>query len=433
MIVSVTLRSTARIIPASGWRRLRRDTNRGVSSTFSQTLYYRVARSSEPRSYRFAFGRRVAGVVALVAFSGADATSPINASSGTFNANTNRIRAPSVTTVAGAHVIGFFANTRMRQTRPPSGMVELFERRTGSRYAITAEAAHYVAPAAGPTRARTAISSGRNSSSVGQLVAIRPAAAPGPQGGRTALRWVLTGANMKKIRDADPALAAYAFDTPLAYATGNEHGTQNQVPAGYAAVPTLKYESYTAFKSDVESGHIDSSIKAVNYNPERWSLTPVAEQRDPARYMARFGQIAHQYGYYAITSPGRTLMQVDGALCRAASGETLSEAFVRCNIAGAAARHVDMYRVQAQVHEADPARYRWFVQSTEAQARAANPSVVFLSNLATSPEGTVATPQMLFDAHNAVNDLVSGHYVSINSEEIDVAIAFLRMVRAAGR
>lgn len=251
-----------------------------------------------------------------------------------------------------------------------------------------------------------------------------------PSATRTSQHWEVTGWNMHQIRDLDDSLADYFFDTRLAYATGNENGRQNQVPDGYAALPTLKYESYARFRKDVRRQLIDPSIQVVAYNPESWSRTPAREKKDPPTYMKLFAELAKSEGYFVFTAPSRDLMSMHGAVCSKRVGETLSEAFLRCRMAKHAARYADGYRIQAQVHENDQAMYRWFVEKAAKQARAANPSVIFLSNLSTSPSNYVATAQMLFDARQSVEDLVDGHYLSINSSELDVAVAFLEMVKS---
>jgi len=237
---------------------------------------------------------------------------------------------------------------------------------------------------------------------------------------------------MNQIRDDDPALAAYHFDRQRAYAIGNEFGRQNQVPSGYRATPTLKYESYRRFRADVTNGRIARAIKVVIYDPENWSETPYREKRDPRRYLGLFARLARAHGYYAITSPARDLVSVRYALCHKRSGESMGDAFLRCRIPAAAGRHANAYKVQAQVYENDPAAYRRFISRARRQARGANPRVVILSNLATSPADYVATAEMLWSAHEAVDDLVAGHQLNVNTSELSIAEDFLRMMRAAG-
>jgi hypothetical protein len=253
------------------------------------------------------------------------------------------------------------------------------------------------------------------------------------QRAETGLRWIVTGSKMSQLNRRDPTLASHFFNRQHSYAIGNEFGQQNQVPTGYAATPTLKYESYARFRADIERRGIDPSVKAVIYDPENWSDTPYPERRDPKAYLRRFSRLAHRHGYYVITSPARDLVTVPRAHCRKRSGESMGAAFIRCRIAAAAAEHADAYKVQAQVYENAPTTYRWFVTRTGKQARAANPAIILLSNLATSPADYVATPDMLWHAHDNVVDVVAGHEININSSELGVAEEFLKRLRAAGR
>jgi hypothetical protein len=254
----------------------------------------------------------------------------------------------------------------------------------------------------------------------------------GPAAAAPRAMLIVTGSKMNQIRDDDPDLAAYHFDRPRAYAIGNEFARQNQVPSGYRATPTLKYESYRRFRADVRSRRIKRAIKVVIYDPENWEETPYWEKRNPKRYLRLFARLARSRGYYAITSPARDLVSVPHALCRQRSGESLGDAFLRCRIPAAAARYANAFKVQAQVYEDDPDAYRSFVSRSRRQARRANPRVVILSNLATSPADYVATAEMLWSAHEAVDGLVAGHQLNINTSELPIAEDFLRMMRAAG-
>jgi hypothetical protein len=265
------------------------------------------------------------------------------------------------------------------------------------------------------------------------ILAAMALGAPALSSARTSMSWMLADSSIKKICAEDPGLAAYFFDTKRALAIWNEEGNRYQRPCGYAARRAVKYESYARFRADVLRGNITRSVKTVIYDPENWSMTPDAERRNPKTYFRRFWKVANRRGYDVMQSPARDLMQVKGAACRQRSGENLSHAFLRCGIAATAARYADIYKVQAQVLEDNPARYRAFVKSTRRQAIAAKPSVRFMSNLATSPYNYVATAQMLLDAHNAVKDLVSGHFLTINGAEFEIAMDFLRMVRDADR
>jgi hypothetical protein len=255
---------------------------------------------------------------------------------------------------------------------------------------------------------------------------------PVPAAGGSEQIWITTGTTVRTLHAVDPVTTARVFSQPSAYVTGNEDGTQNQVPAGWSAVPTLKYESYARFRADVLTGSISPAIRSVVYDPENWAATPLEEREDPYRWMRRFYELAKSRGYHVQQAPSRDLMQVPGAVCRKRTGETLSVAFLRCNVAGRAAPYADLLHIQAQVLERDPAVYHWFVNVNRERALAANPAVVITSNLSTSPYDYVATPLMLLDAWSSVTDVAQGHYFSMNREDVAIGAEFFRTLTAAG-
>jgi hypothetical protein len=238
---------------------------------------------------------------------------------------------------------------------------------------------------------------------------------------------------MSKLAKLRPAFAAYFFDSRRAFGTGNRLAQQNQVPDGHAAIPTGRYASYADFLYDLNRGRIDPAIKAVLYDPEHWEETPLNEQKDPFTYMQLFSWAAHLRGYRVITTPARDLMGVPGGACVARRGEAYSTAFVRCNIAGAAARYADITEVQAQGLQTEPGPYAALVRWTAAQARAANPSIVFLSGLSTRLAPVSAG--QLFSASRAIEGVVDGFYLSITGgrwSELQMAIDYLAEMRVAG-
>jgi hypothetical protein len=151
----------------------------------------------------------------------------------------------------------------------------------------------------------------------------------------------------------------------------------------------------------------------VLYDPERWPRTPGVEQRDPATYLRRFAELAHAHGLRVIEAPARTLMAVAGANCRRNAGETLERATLRCSLPASAARYADVVEIQSQVSQRDASAYASYVRTAAAQARAANPKVVVLAGLSTSPGDTAATSGELVAAAEAARGDVAGYYLSV--------------------
>lgn len=254
------------------------------------------------------------------------------------------------------------------------------------------------------------------------LAAILAISNPTAVASRTGERWMVSGWNMQLIQQQDAHIAAYFFDTPNAFGIGTG-------PEEYHDVPTRKWASFAEFRSAINGGTIDPSIKAVAYDPEHWAQTPLIEQQHPKWYMHLFSQLANAYGYIASMNPARDLMGVEGAVCRAESGESYTHAFIRCNIAGEAARYANVYRIQSQALEDHLRAYGRFVGATLDQARTANPDVIVLGGLSTSAVPGV-TAQMLYDAWAATHDIVNGYYVTISSSAVPtVAVPFFRMVK----
>jgi hypothetical protein len=141
--------------------------------------FYKVAGPSEPASYTFTLlggaGQDTAG--GIMAISGANTTSPINASNGQNNApagSSRNVTAPSITTSLADTLLVFGGVCNVAATfTPPTGMIEQWDRATSGTYKVAIEAATQYPPA-GPTGTRVATAS-TSCRSLGVSVAIAPA------------------------------------------------------------------------------------------------------------------------------------------------------------------------------------------------------------------------------------------------------------------
>ena len=180
LVAAIVARASSRaaVAPPSGWSLIRRD-SASRSAALTQAVYYRVAGSSEPPSYRWRVSSAWATTGAVVAVRGVDRARPVDAHSGAFTARSRSLRAPSVTTsVREGLVLGFFAKSGTGSTTPPHGMVERYDVRTQkTRDGARASGAAYVHARAGATGDKIATSPSRNGSNIGQLVALRPGSA----------------------------------------------------------------------------------------------------------------------------------------------------------------------------------------------------------------------------------------------------------------
>jgi len=140
--------------------------------------WYRVAGASEPASYTFTLtggdGRDTAG--GIIAISGANQTTPINASAGQSNGGnaSTSVPAPSITTtVPNALLIYAGTGASAATYIPPGNMAEQFDRATSGTYRVSIETATQALANSGATGTRTALAS-TSVRSIGLMFAVRP-------------------------------------------------------------------------------------------------------------------------------------------------------------------------------------------------------------------------------------------------------------------
>lgn len=230
--------------------------------------------------------------------------------------------------------------------------------------------------------------------------------------------WVVTSGTALRVAYAAPALAASMFDPARSVVLG--------FPIGGGEPTALAWASEAAFERDIRNRSIPAEVHTVMYDPENWPSTPRAERLDPVAAMDAFSASARALGFRVIITPHPSLVTVEGGRCTVGPGEAIEDAYVRCDIAGQAAKVADIVETQAQALETDPAAYRKFVEATAAQARAANPHVLVLSGLSTT---YTDSPVALYSAWLSVEDVVDGHYVSApHGLRQDVLVAFLELL-----
>ena len=269
------------------------------------------------------------------------------------------------------------------------------------------------------------------------VVGSRPPASPPPASppsrspprhARELSTWVLAQSSLSNVSSAAPSIVMRMFDHPYVYITAAP-GSGDPVPPGWRSVPTVNFKSYGAFAAAVSTGAMPSWTKAVLYDPEAWPQTPFNEQTNVGYYMRQFCRLAHSHGWQAIMTPGTDLMNIYPKL----RGETNAQAFIRHNIAGAAARYADVSEAQSQTIEISPGSYNWFLSRARFQALAANPRVVFLGGLTANLLGTTASAAVMYHAAASVTDVVAGFFLNVSRNAPDPANAAQFLQQLAGR
>ena len=240
--------------------------------------------------------------------------------------------------------------------------------------------------------------------------------------------WVMQGGWVRFVVSHDPRIARELLLRPPSVVLG-PLGPVDGRP-DHRTVTAWAWPSYHRFSKYITGfPGFYRGVDTALYDPESWDATPAREQRHVIEAMTAFAALGHERGWQVIVTPHPSLTQVANAECPARPDESANEAFVRCDVMGAAARVADVVESQAQSLERDPGAYRAFVQTTAAQARVANPDVQVIAGLSVR---AATSPDQLYAAWNAVRDLVDGYYLSIqDNDHVPVALAFLRMVDLA--
>jgi hypothetical protein len=239
--------------------------------------------------------------------------------------------------------------------------------------------------------------------------------------------WVVQGSWLNQIASDEPAIARALFRPPSVVLGAR--------PGRRIAMKSFMWPSYRWFSDMVlaqgtykHSGAMAfmHAFTSVVYDPEDWRATPLRERQNLATYFHRFGVLGHSYGWRVIITPHPDLTMVPHAPCAARTGESEIDAFLRCDLIGAAARYADVVEVQAQGLEGDTAASRSFVEGAAAQARLANPQVQVIAGLTTGSRNTAA---QMYAAWNSVRDSVDGYYLSISGNaRVATALSFLHML-----
>jgi parallel beta-helix repeat protein len=176
--VTTRLSPTGAITAPAGWSLVRRDVAAGGANLL-QAAFVRVTGAAEPGAYTWAFSSSTGAAGTIVAYGGIDTASPVVGAAGSITSSTNRMVAPSTTSVTDGVAVGLFGNNGTRATTAPSGMSELGDVQVGGPSGAALETAELSGLTDGGTGDRVAVSDDpSNSSNAGQIVVLRPAGGP---------------------------------------------------------------------------------------------------------------------------------------------------------------------------------------------------------------------------------------------------------------
>jgi hypothetical protein len=178
--------------------------------------------------------------------------------------------------------------------------------------------------------------------------------------------------------------------------------------AGITADWVITFASAATLERAVESGQVPAGTYGVLYDPEAWSYTPMAEQRNPVAAATKAAAVAHAHGLRFAVAPALNLTTV-----LAPGNGSRWQAFLRLELIGQLAKVADIVEFQAQSLERDAATYASFVRAAIAQATAARPGITVLAGLSTNPPGATVTTQHLLSAIRATRSVVDGYWLNV--------------------
>ncbi len=228
----------------------------------------------------------------------------------------------------------------------------------------------------------------------------RPLVAPG------SATWMLTRPALAQML-ADPAVRSRLEHTRI-----YELLQPGQQPlSGISATPVVTFPALAELRSALAGHTLPAGTGAVLYDPEAWSFTPPAEQRDPVQAAAQAAELAHAHGLKLIVAPALNLTTV----LDPGSSAPRWQCFLDLGLAKSMAKVADVVELQAQSLERDQTTYESFVRQAAAQARAGRPGVSVFAGLSTNPPGAPVDSQQLTAAYQASRSAVNGYWLNVPS------------------
>jgi hypothetical protein len=276
------------------------------------------------------------------------------------------------------------------------GFLRVTMRRGGARRALAPLGSCLLLFAAGCTAGSSAAGSPASGAS----------ASAGGTGTTAGTTWIIDGQALAELGEDGMSSTQLSelFDNSHTYIVGGSG----------KSTETANIGNWTSRRSttvtDLRAADFTDATAAVLYDDEDWSLTPKAQQEDPAKYEAEGYRLSREHGVVFIAAPAMDLVRVldpDG------SGSAVQR-FLSLDLIGQAARDADVVDIQAQGLEGG-AQYATFVTAAAQQARSANPDVRVLAGLSTNPSGRAISSTVLAEDADAVRGVVDGYWLNIPS------------------
>lgn len=236
------------------------------------------------------------------------------------------------------------------------------------------------------------------------------------------LYWIFYKEDIERINAFDPAMVQQLVSGPGTYAlTRSAFGPK--LPPG--VIPVENFFSAAALEQAIATRTVIPGVRFVAEDPEYWRATPTPEKVTPIPYMKKFATAATSDGLTPILVPARDLMRVPNGVCTQKPADTISQAYISCDIPAAAANS-RFFVIQAAAVETDLPALRQLVSQGAAEARRANPGVIVLATLSAAPNGTPVPYAAVGRAAQAILPYVRGFEMNSEPQNDHALVSFLR-------
>ena len=252
--------------------------------------------------------------------------------------------------------------------------------------------------------------------------------------------WIVSESAVALLREAGLSrrLVAYFFNNTNTFLllSGPEH-IRRELPLACA---TESFTSYAALKHAFAINAISAGTRAILYDNENWSLTPLPERAQPILYAARAEALVHRHRMKFVFTPASDL--ADAHVRSPGAGGSSYQRYLEQGLAGRGARVSDVFEIQSQQIEGTSA-FLPFATLATAQAKAANPDAMLLLGIGTNPGGRSVTARALLHAYLSTRTKANGYWLNIPSRgracpscgipQPQVAVAFLLILAQLSR
>ena len=216
--------------------------------------------------------------------------------------------------------------------------------------------------------------------------------------------WIVSGSGAQGLLSASPGASQLLFNTPYTYVTGTGAADTSQLGL-QTAVPTATFTNEASLAAAINTNALRPGTVAVQYAPNS-PVTPRNQLTDPNNAFLQASLVAHQHGLLLIGAPSLNMVKATAPHLKAIKR---TSKFLQRRIAAAAARHSDVYVIQAQSLERTPSRFSAFVRQAAAQAVNAHGSVEILTEIRSGAGTRAPTAPMLERDLSGAGSAVSGY------------------------